>query len=218
MRILAISDIHGDMEKVEQIIAREFPFNAIVVAGDLTTYGTTQAAESALRKLLSYTKPVLAVAGNMDPPELENAFSDLGVSINGKGVIVADVGMFGVSASPHSPLNTPYEISEEEILHTAEAGWHDVQTARWKIFVPHAPPSDTAVDMVLSGKHVGSKGVRRFIEHHQPHVTICGHIHEARGMDRLGSTQIINCGPAGRGYYGLLTVGSEVVVENRSLS
>ena len=217
MKILAISDIHGDMEKAGQIIAREFPFDVIVVAGDLTTYGTTRDAEDALQQLLSYKKPVFAVAGNMDPPELENTFDVLGVSINGKGVIVDEVGVFGVSASPYSPLNTPYEISEEEILQRAEAGWQDVRTARWKIFVPHAPPLDTAADKLVSGKHVGSKSVRKFIQHRQPHVTICGHIHEARCQDRIGSTQIINCGPAGSGYYGMLTISSEVVVESCSV-
>ena len=218
MRIVALSDIHGEVEQAEGILTKEFPFDAVVVAGDLTTYGTHHDVEWMLERFMSYTKPVVAVVGNMDPPELEKTLSGVGVSINGRGVIVDNVGFFGVSASPYSPLHTPYEISEEEILKRAEAGWLDVQTARWTTFVPHAPPSDTSVDKLASGKHVGSKGVRKFIEHRQPHVTVCGHIHEARGQDRIGSTQIINGGPAGKGYYAVLTIENEVVVESRSMS
>jgi hypothetical protein len=214
MRILAFSDIHGRIQKVEQIAARELPFDAIIVAGDLTTYGTRGQAETALRQLQSFGKPVFAVAGNMDPPDLENTFSSFGVSINARGVIMGDVGIFGVSASPYSPLHTPYEISEEEISQRAEAGWMDVRSSRWKIFVPHAPPIDTMVDIVASGKHVGSRSVRKFIERYQPHVTVCGHIHEARGQDRIGSTQIINCGPAGEGYFGRITLTHETVLES----
>jgi Predicted phosphoesterases, related to the Icc protein len=81
-----------------------------VIAGDLTTHGTAQEAETAIRQLQETAKPVLVVAGNMDPPELDDLFFRLGVSINGQGVIVDDVGFFGVSAAPLSPLGTELEF------------------------------------------------------------------------------------------------------------
>jgi hypothetical protein len=59
--------------------------------------------------------------------------------------------------------------------------------------------------------------VRSFIEERQPDVVVCGHIHEARGMDRLGKSVLVNCGPAGKGYYVSLVIDRGITVENRSI-
>jgi putative phosphoesterase len=213
MRILAFSDIHGSYKKVEEILSKESSCDALIIAGDLTTVGSPQEAEMAIRQFRRHGKPLFAVAGNMDLPELEATFLSLGVSLNARGVLHGDVGLFGVSASPFTPMNTPYEISEDEIMKRAEAGWKDVTQARWKVFVPHAPPRDTKVDRIMLGKHVGSTAVREFVEKRQPDLVLCGHIHEARGIDKLGKTTIVNCGPAGRGYYVVLEIGNEINVE-----
>jgi Icc-related predicted phosphoesterase len=128
---------------------------------------------------------------------------------------LGDAGLFGVSGSPFTPMHTPYEIPEDEIARRAEEGWKNVAASRWKIFIPHAPPRDTKVDRIALGKHVGSTAVRSFIEQHQPDIVVCGHIHEARGIDTIGRTQIVNCGPAGRGYYAVIHLGEQVSIEVR---
>ncbi|MGH2569554.1 MAG: metallophosphoesterase family protein [Bacteroidota bacterium] len=215
MRILAFSDIHGSYRKVEEILAKESGYDAIIIAGDLTTVGSRREAEDALERFQTHGKPMYVVAGNMDPPELDELFVGLGVSINARGIIQDGVGFFGVSASPFTPMNTPYEISEDEIKRRAEAGWKNVSNARWKIFVPHAPPRDTNVDKIMIGMHVGSTAVREFIETYQPDAAVCGHIHEARGMDAIGKTTIVNCGPVGRGYYAVIEIGDKINVELR---
>jgi Icc-related predicted phosphoesterase len=151
----------------------------------------------------------------MDPVLLEETFEALGVSINGRGVLIDEIGLFGVSAAPLSILKTPHEIPEEEIRHRAEMGWKDVRHARTTVFVPHAPPFNTSVDRTYAGKNVGSKAVREFIEERQPGITICGHIHESWGQDRIGSTVIVNCGQAGKGRYALVDIGDEIRIENR---
>lgn len=217
MHIVALTDIHGSYKEAEDILAKESPIDVVIIGGDLTTFGTPQEAEGAIKRFQSIAKPLLVVAGNMDPPELDDVFVQLGVSINGKGVIINDVGFFGVSAAPYSPLHTPYEISEEEIRQRSEAGWREVQKARWRIFVPHAPPRDTQLDKIFLGKHVGSTAVRKFIEDAQPDAVVCGHIHEARGLDSLGKSMVINCGPTGKGYYGVLEVLTTVEVTARQL-
>ncbi len=215
MKIIAFTDIHGSYKKVETILQRESGYDVILIGGDLTTMGSPKEAEDAIKLFQTHGKPVLVVAGNMDPQILEQTFQDLGVSVNGQGVTIDTVGFFGVSASPFSPLHTPYEISEDEILLRAEKGWKDIEEARWKVFVPHPPPLNTKLDKIFLGSHVGSTSVRIFIERHQPDVCVCGHIHEARGSDSIGKTQIINCGSAGKGYYATIELGNTVKVENR---
>ncbi len=67
------------------------------------------------------------------------------------------------------------------------------------IYVIHAPPFDTDLDIIATKKHVGSRSVRRFIENEQPFLVLSGHIHEsvtASGefMDRIGNSICINPG------------------------
>lgn len=216
MRILAFTDIHGSYSMVEKILASENTrtgFDVIILGGDVTTRGTPEELRNAVIRFQKFGKPILAVAGNMDPVELEETFIALGGSINARGKIINDVGFFGVSGAPHSFMHTPYEISEEEILQRAEIGWSEVKSARWKIFVPHAPPLNTKVDTVFSGKHVGSTSVRKFIEERNPDAVVCGHIHEARGIDSIGKTVILNCGQAGKGLYAVITVENTLHAE-----
>ena len=140
----------------------------------------------------------------------------LGVSINACGRVIGDVGFFGVSAAPVSVLRTPNEITEEEIMRRAEQGWTDVAACRQTVFVPHAPPAGTALDRLRDGRHVGSTAVREFIERRAPDLVVCGHIHEARGTDRIGSTLIANCGPAGKGFFAVLDLSDPPQVTLRS--
>lgn len=215
MRIISLSDIHGAYRRVNEIIARESNADVVVIGGDLTTNGSAHEAEEAIKLFQSNGKPVLTVLGNMDPPALEQTMENLGIAINAKGIVVEEAGFFGVSGSPFTPMHTPYEIPEDEITRRAESGWRDVAGARWKIFVPHAPPRDTKLDKIFLGKHVGSTAVRAFIEECQPDVAICGHIHESRGIDTIGKTQIVNCGQAGKGEYAVIDLGNEVSIEVR---
>ena len=212
MIVLAFSDIHGAYREAERVIASRPEIDAVVVGGDLTTAGTAREAREAIRALAAYGKPVLAVAGNMDPLPVEEEFRALGVSIDACGRTIGDVGFFGVSAAPLSMLRTPNEITEEEILRRAEQGWAEVAGCRRRVFVPHAPPARTALDRLLNGRHVGSVSVREFIERRAPDLVVCGHIHEARGIDRIGSTLMVNCGPAGKGYYAVLDLSGEPAV------
>ncbi|HTR80948.1 MAG TPA: metallophosphoesterase, partial [Bacteroidota bacterium] len=193
MQILALTDIHGSYETMESIIKAEPAADVIVLGGDITTNGNSSEMNEALRRARYFGKRVLAVCGNMDPFPLDDVIKKAGVSINAKGVVIGDVGFFGVSAAPSSFLRTPNEISEAEIEGRAKNGWVDVASARWKIFVPHAPPSNTSLDKTFFGKHVGSTSVRTFIETRQPDVVICGHIHEARGEDAIDKSKIVNC-------------------------
>jgi hypothetical protein len=213
MKILALTDIHAAYDNVERILAAERGCHAIILGGDLTTHGTAEEAAEALKRFSSMGIPLYTVAGNMDPRSLEDTFSRHSTLVNGRGVLLDDVGIFGVSGSPPTPMNTPYEIAEEEIALRAHTGWKDVQAARIKIFVPHAPPRDTTVDAIRTGQHVGSTAVRKFVEQCQPHAVVCGHIHEARGTDTIGTTIVVNCGPALKGFYAILTVGKGVSVE-----
>lgn len=215
MKIVALTDIHGRYDVAARIIRAEGP-DAVVIGGDLTTAGSMKEAADALALFGKECGTLLVVAGNMDLPEHDDMFFQMGLSINGRGRIVGDTGFFGVSGAPHSRLRTPYEISEERILALARSGYDDVREARVKIFVPHAPPFGTKVDIVHAGIHVGSSAVRDFVEDNPVDAVVCGHIHEARGLDAIGTTRVVNCGQAGLGHYAFIDTGGGVTIENRT--
>ncbi len=212
MRILAVADVHGAYDMVEQIVKREANVDLLLVAGDLTTNGTASEAGRALDQFGALGPRVLAVGGNMDPVDVDRELVRRGVSLNGCGVVIQDVAFFGLSGAPLSPLHTPSEYPEEDLFGQAESGWEQVKHAPRRIFVPHAPPYGTALDIVAGGRHVGSTAVRDIIVRHRPDLTICGHIHESHGSTTLGDVPVINLGPAYQGYFALITTGAKITV------
>ncbi len=148
----------------------------------------------------------------MDSPAIDARLAELGVALDSRGVSFGHVGVFGVSAAPRSPLHTPYELSDEELARRTAEGFAAVKGCRVTIFCPHAPPRGTACDRLPNGEHVGSTVLRASIEREQPDLVLCGHIHESRGSDEIGTTQIVNPGPAEAGHYAVVDVNHEVAV------
>jgi Icc-related predicted phosphoesterase len=214
MRIAYLVDVHDRFDAVPSATAKLGAVDLLVIGGDITTGGTPDEAAQAVEHWRSLAPRLLALAGNMDSAAIDARLDELGVALDSRGYTFGDVGVFGVSAAPRSPLHTPYELADDELARRIEDGFSAVKECRVKVFCPHAPPYDTACDRLSSGQHVGSAVVRAFIERAQPDLALCGHIHEARGTDEIGGTQIVNPGPARAGHYALVEVeNGEVVVE-----
>lgn len=212
LRIAYVVDVHGRFDAVPRALAEIGDVDLLIVGGDLTTGGTPDDAERAIDAWRPLAPRLLAVAGNMDSPAIDARLAELGVGLDGCGVALDDIGVFGVSAAPTSPLHTPYELSDDELQRRIESGFAAIADRRRKIFCPHAPPLETACDRLASGEHVGSAVIRAFIEREQPDVVLCGHIHEARSVDEVGRSKVVNPGPARSGHYAVLEVGDAISV------
>jgi hypothetical protein len=90
------------------------------------------------------------------------------------------------------------------------------------ILVTHAPPYGTRTGCIaIGGWDVGSKAVRRWIEQHQPLLTLHGHIHESPEVTgvhtaRVGRTVVHQPGQVGRGavIFSVVAIeGDEVNIE-----
>jgi uncharacterized protein len=209
--ILVISCIHNDLENILNYFDKisQMKFDVIVCPGDFTDFpprGFSQVSigKLVLEELKLFGRPILAVPGSWDKvflPELELSK----VSIHGRGRIIGDVGFFGYGGAK-TPFNLPLEPNEEELKMGLESAYEQVVNAKYKIMVTHAPPARTSLDRISSGAHVGSGAVREFLETAKPDVAICAHIHEARGVDEVGDTKIINSGRFPEGYCGIVTL------------
>jgi uncharacterized protein len=213
VRIAYVVDVHDRFDAVGRALERIGPVDVLVVGGDITTFGSPDDAERAVELWRPLAPVLLAVAGNCDSPAIDARLVELGVSLDARGVVLGEVGFFGVSAAPSSPLRTPYEVPDDELGRRADAGLADVGGTRIRVFCPHAPPYDTACDRLRSGEHVGSPALRAFVDREQPDVLLCGHIHEARGIDDVGATRVVNPGPVASGHFALVEIGSDVTVE-----
>jgi Icc-related predicted phosphoesterase len=56
------------------------------------------------------------------------------------------------------------------------------------------PPSPIVIAGVAQSAAVGSTAVRKIIDKYQPLLMLTGHIHESRGLVKLGRTTVINPG------------------------
>jgi uncharacterized protein len=213
MKIAYVVDVHDRFEAVPEALAGLEDLDVLLVGGDITTFGSPEDAERAIERWRPLASRLFAVAGNMDSPAIDGRLVDLGVSLDGRGEIVGDVGFGGVSAAPRSPLHTPYELDDDEIERRGETALAAIRNARVRIFCPHAPPYDTECDRLSTGEHVGSVVLRRLVEREHPDLVFCGHIHEARGIDHIGDTRIVNPGPVSAGHYAVFDAGETFALD-----
>lgn len=200
MRIYAASDLHGKKRYFDllQDGIRQNRADAVVLAGDILNY---RRRPDLLWLLETLPLPVFIVRGNSDPGSLERwaAQSRNVRSLHLSGVTFDGVDLVGVSGTIPIPFHS-------------RAGWQESQSLRHlapmvhsrTIVVAHPPPRGCR-DRVMGHFHAGSRGLSRLINDRSPAVMICGHIHEAAGVDRLGDTLVVNCA-LGPNRYGAMVV------------
>ena len=223
LRILVIADVHGEFEKFSKLVdsIRSHDFDLVICPGDFTDmynipegFSQLDIAELIVQKLLSLGKPVFCIPGNHEPYEIVEVFDDYGVNLHEKTRELKGYEFVGFGGAA-TPFNTKFEPTDEEIDAALEKRVKDVKGKF--ILVVHNPPLGTKLDKVETGEHVGSKAVRQFIEKEKPLLAISAHIHEAVGIDKLGSTTLFYPGTSYEGYYGLVEIDKEVKCEIKKL-
>ncbi len=196
LRLLVTTDFHGNAKAFYKtaLKAKQREIDIVIVCGDVTHFGSLHEAKNLLSLLVPTN--VLFVPGNCDPPTLSEIKMDSIESIHGKCKQVGEFNFLGLGGSSPSPFNTPFELSENEIADILDRTSEKCRTGKHTILITHSPPKDTTVDVTSTGEHVGSRSVRKFIEKTRPQLVLCGHIHEAAGLDTVNEMIIVNPGPA----------------------
>ena len=208
---LAFGDIHDDISRFGDI-PELGGTSGILVTGDMTLAGGIKQAKRVLEPIAKASSSVLAQIGNMDRAEVTGWLEDQGWNLHARArELFSGVFAIGVGCSPPTPFGTPSEFSEQRL-----ADWMEQALAEARLYaeetgitpslvlVAHTPPHASACDRLHSGAPVGSTAVREFIEHYQPDLCLCGHIHESRAEDYIGKTHIINPGALVQGGYVIL--------------
>lgn len=208
---IAIGDIHDDIEQLANI--PELPTaDGIIVTGDITLGGGVKQAERVMHAISQHSTVIFAQIGNMDREEITDWLATQNWNIHrAVRTIAPDVAIMGVGGSTFTPFGTPSEFPESHFATWLEELWPLAKKSRKTILVSHNPPKDTLCDVLPNGVHVGSTAVREFIEEAQPDICICGHIHEAKAIDRVGRTIVVNTGPLATGGYAVIRLNKGIL-------
>ena len=102
---------------------------------------------------------------------------------------IADLTVAGIGGAGPARFGFPYEWGEDEIRARS--------VPDCDVLLTHCPPALSALGRTASGSDAGSLAIReRAIRHHG--VLVCGHIHEAAGVERIGDCLCLNVGGLGR--------------------
>lgn len=214
LKVLALTDIHRSQNAAREAankIAEEHP-DAILIAGDIS-HGSLNEAVNLLQVLNSSQKDVFFVPGNMDSPELMNWNERNIKNLHGRCESLDNYSLIGVGGSVYTPFNTHLEFAENEITKILSQAFSKCAKKKDMILISHCPPKDTKLDRTAIGIHAGSISVRQFIESKKPVLVVTGHIHEARGIDKIGETIIVNPGPAHMGRYAIIEFDEKIHVK-----
>jgi Icc-related predicted phosphoesterase len=217
VRLVCFGDVHMALRAVDRLGPVLRTADVAVLTGDITNFGDPPDAFAVVDAVRAHCPEVLAVTGNLDMAWVIDAFRDAGISLHGEGRRLGDLGVFGCGGSNVTPMDTPTELTEDELAAVLERAHAAVEDAPRRLLVCHTPPYDTRLDRLVNGTAVGSPAVRAFIEARQPDVAVVGHIHEGRGTDRIGDTLVVNPGALRDGGYVVVEDdGTRLTAELRS--
>ncbi|MEM3905354.1 MAG: metallophosphoesterase [Nitrososphaerota archaeon] len=163
-------------------------------------------------RLKSSGVEVYIMPGNDDYPEIDEALNKSEFVINPDGKLVVIGGRYEMISTGYvniTPWKAPRDIPDEKLEEILEELATQLKRPGDSIFSLHAPPYNTPIDLaplldntlkpvLASGElvmtHVGSIAVRKLIEKYQPLLGFHGHIHESKGMVKIGRTICLNAG------------------------
>ncbi len=193
MKILAFTDIHGDISLIDEIEAKSKHADVLVCCGDLSIFSTD--LEKIMKRLDMLGKPLLLIHGNH---ETEEEMKVISRKLNNtyyahKKFINIDNHLFvGYGGGGFSRSFTGFDGFEKQMEKRLKKRLH-----KKTVFFTHAPPFTTMLDRI-NQEHSGNESITSFIRRFSVDYHFSGHFHENAGCkDRIGNTILMNPGPEG---------------------
>lgn len=180
----------------------EYSPDLFLVTGDITNFGPLSYARELFRGL---SVKAYGIPGNCDPKDMVSLLEEMGVNLHCRKETFGGETIIGFGGSSPTPFHTPFELPEEEILASLKP-----LMVRDAILAIHSPPKGH-VDFLEWSGHVGSHSLKMLVDEYRPRLVLCGHIHEARGVER-GGTTFVNPGPAYQGCAAIIDLEEEMKV------
>lgn len=197
MKFVAISDTHGMHRHLHVPDA-----DVLIHAGDFCMRGDLQEAVCFLKWFSALPhRYKIFIAGNHDfcfekasSEELKNLIPENLIYLNDSGVCIEGLNIWG---SPVQPWFFNWAFNRQR---GADIKKHwDLIPTNTDILIVHGP-AEGILDKVYNGEQVGCKDLKEAIKRVQPKAFICGHIHEAYGVEQLDGATFINASNLNRRY------------------
>ncbi len=180
LKLLVISDIHGEKKSLNRIKAayHNHDPDLTVVCGDITHFGNKNDAVDYLEKIPTDT---IGVVGNCDPKGVEDAYKEVSARyLHLNPVKIEGIEFVGISGSNYSKE----DLDKFEKLSTDS-----------DVFVLHQPAYGY-LDKASREKNIGNQDLLSIIDINDPKLVLSGHVHEDRGIIEEQDTVYLNPGPA----------------------
>jgi Icc-related predicted phosphoesterase len=195
MRILVVSDLHGDIESVDRARTEHRP-DLILSCGD---WGDpVQVSEQVLQGLLRLV-PVYTTFGNHDPLEILARVKNRDGSpvLIGQGLLQEFAGLRlaaigGIWAKSHAK---PYYVTDDDV---AQAAARIARTGPVDILLTHGCPIGLA-DLTPTGRHGGQRCFLLAFKTVEPRLHLCGHLHRAQEHILKDGRKVMNVGATPEG-------------------
>jgi Icc-related predicted phosphoesterase len=219
IRVAAAGDVHCDevnRDEIARALARvEGDVDAILLAGDLTTYGELEQGELLAELCAPLQTPTYAVLGNHDwhcnqAAELTTVLEAAGVQMIDRGHAIEEldgarlgiagakgfVGGFPDSALPdfgEPLLRRVYAETTAEVV-ALDAGLAAIADCDYRIALLHYAPSASTLEGEPRGIYafLGSDRLAEPIAEHRPHLTLHGHAHVGAFQGSVGDVPVYN--------------------------
>jgi Icc-related predicted phosphoesterase len=205
MRILVVSDLHGDIESVDRARAKLRP-DLILSCGD---WGDPeQVSEQVLQDLLRRV-PVYTTFGNHDPLEILARLKNRDESpvLIGQGLVQEFAGIRlaaigGIWAKSHAK---PHYVTDEDV---AQAASRIALAGPVDILITHGCPIGLA-DLTPTGRHGGQRCFLQAFKTVEPRLHLCGHVHRAQARILKDGRKVVNVGATPEGAIGVVDFDAE---------
>ena len=200
LKILACSDIHGSQTTLDKLAtkAKEENVDFVILNGDFSPPANENSAPpDMIGRFLRLGKKVFVLPGNHETEStiklLEEVYGVKGLhgsyyQVNG------EIGFFGCGGAELGPHPT----SDSEIFDRLKYAFDKVKHCKKKIMITHSHPSGSVMEKFTSF-FPGSQAVRKAIDEFKPDLVICGHVHEAAGIEeKIGSSKVVNVAKNGK--------------------
>lgn len=210
MKILIISDAHGNVENIEKLSEQAKNADLVFFGGDFAKFNCPETGKPVLEALLKNSGSIFAVLGNCDEPDFISEIEDADICVQKSMVFKDGLVIAGSGGGSKFSGDTPFERTEDELVQDFDVIKNSLSQiadddgkCSSLVLIMHNPPKDTKMDVIPGGIHVGSQKLREFIESVQPVLVVTGHIHESAGIDKIGDSTVINPGALMEGKYAL---------------
>ncbi len=217
MRLLAISDPHGDYAQIPALVhkaSKAGSVDVVLIAGDITNFGPDELTYDLLSLLEPLECPVLAIPGNCDQKSILTTL-DASSAVNLENAVhtIGNVTFAGIGGSNPTPFDTVFERSEDEISAILDDLLNRAGRDARIVLLSHAPPKNT-LDRIPGG-NAGSEAITGAIG--KTDLIVCGHIHEDQGTMVVSAhgkeTVVVNAGQASQGKSTIITINDGIEVQ-----